>query len=51
MADQLPDLAVAVRNQIADGGDTHSLIDKLATVFADRAKWVKGQLARTSKGG
>ncbi len=51
MADQLPDLAVAVRNQIADGGDAHLLIDKLAAVFADRAKWVKGQLARTAKGG
>jgi serine/threonine-protein kinase HipA len=51
MADQLPDLADAVRNQIADGGAAHSLNDKLAAVFADRAKWVKGQLARASEAG
>jgi len=50
IADRLPDLAVAVRDQIADGGAAHPLNDKLAAVFTDRARWVRGQLARASEG-
>lgn len=50
MAVQLPDLAAAVRDQIADTGAGHPLNDKLADVFADRSKWVTAQLSGVAKG-
>jgi serine/threonine-protein kinase HipA len=46
MADKLADLAATVRDQIAAEGAPHPLNDKLAAVFAERAKWVRGELGQ-----
>jgi len=50
MAAKLPDLAATVRDQIAAEGAPHPLNDKLAGVFADRAKWVQGELEKATAG-
>jgi len=44
MAAMLPDLAATVRDQIAAEGAPHPINDKLASIFADRARWVQGEL-------
>ena len=49
-ANQLPDLAATVRDQIAAEGAAHVLNDKLAAIFAERAKWVRAQLERAQPG-
>ncbi|MFN3521276.1 MAG: type II toxin-antitoxin system HipA family toxin [Phenylobacterium sp.] len=46
MADQLPDLAKTVRDEIAKAGAAHPLLDKLTTVLVDRSAWVKTQLEK-----
>jgi len=46
MADQLPDVSAKVKDQIASDGAGHTIIDKLASICVDRAKWVNHQLAR-----
>lgn len=46
MTAMLPDLAATVRDQIAAEGGAHPLNEKLASVFADRARWVEGELDR-----
>jgi serine/threonine-protein kinase HipA len=48
MADQLPDLATTVRDEIAKAGAAHPLNDKLTTVFVDRSKWVTAQLEKAA---
>ena len=48
MADQLPDVSADVRDQIARDGAAHAINDKLAAICADRAKWVKDQMARAA---
>lgn len=48
MAAMLPDLAATVRDQIAAEGAPHPLNEKLASIFADRANWVQGELDRPS---
>ena len=45
MAEQ-PDLAVTVRDEIANSGATNLLNDKLVAAFVDRSKWVTTQLHR-----
>ena len=51
MADQLPDLAKTVRDEIAKAGAAHPLLDKLTTVFVDRSAWVKTQLEKAQQPG
>lgn len=48
VADQLPDLATSVRDDIAQAGAPHPLNDKLTAVFVDRSKWVKAQLEKAT---
>jgi serine/threonine-protein kinase HipA len=50
MAAKLPDLAATVRDQIAAEGAPHPLNGKLASIFADRAKWVQGELEGPAEG-
>lgn len=46
MAARLPDLASAVRDQIAADGAPHPLNDKLFSVFTERAQWALEDLAK-----
>jgi serine/threonine-protein kinase HipA len=50
MAAKLPDLAATVRDQIAAEGAPHPLNGALADLFANRAKWVHGELERPIDG-
>lgn len=50
MAARLPDLASAVRDQIAADGAPHPLNDKLVSVFAERARSVLEDLAKPLEG-
>ncbi|WP_156402410.1 type II toxin-antitoxin system HipA family toxin [Caulobacter sp. Root1472] len=51
MADKLPDLAAAARDEIAEAGGAHPLNDKLTDVFTERSKWVKSQLDKAAAAG
>lgn len=48
MAEQLPDLAASVRDEVAKSGAAHALNDKLVAAFVDRSKWVNAQLDRAA---
>jgi serine/threonine-protein kinase HipA len=46
ITDRLPDLACSVRDDVARKGAGHAMNDRLAAAFADRSKWIRGQLSR-----
>jgi UDP-3-O-acyl-N-acetylglucosamine deacetylase len=50
MAVKLPDVAATVRDRIAAEGAPHELNDKLASIFADRSKWVLAELQKPIDG-
>jgi hypothetical protein len=50
MPAKLPDPAATVRDQIPAKGAPHPLNGALADIFADRAKWVQGELERPIDG-
>lgn len=48
IAEQLPDLAASVRDEVANSGAAHALNEKLVAAFVDRSKWVTAQLDRAA---